>query len=191
MKRTEEACPDIIRFYRFDGMKEVFMIKPGKWFSGILLVLLVGFAPALFAAEEAAKPKPKAHAAAMPVVWPADQLKWVDAPGAPAGVKMAVLWGDPAKGALGAIDKFPAGFKAELHTHSSDLHNVVLSGTLIHSPEGGPEVKLGPGSYLFLPHTYKHTTACDAASECTLFVQAAGKFDIKMVGEKKAAPVKK
>jgi len=166
------------------------VIKPGKWFSGIVLVLLVGVAPAIFAAEVPMKPKPKAHAAAAkPIIWPTDQLKWTDA-GVP-GVKIAVLWGDPDKGAFGAIHKFPAGFKAAPHTHSSDLHSVVVSGTLIHSPEGGPETRLGPGSYLFLPHTYKHTTACDAASECMLFTHGAGKFDINMVGEKKEAAAKK
>ena len=65
------------------------MIKPGKWFSGIVLVLLAGFAPAIFAAEVPMKPKPKAHASAKPVVWPVEDLKWVDTLGAPAGVKMA------------------------------------------------------------------------------------------------------
>ena len=37
---------------------------------------------------------------------------------------------------------------------------------------------------------YRHTTTCDKASECLFFVEASGKFDIKMVeGEK--APAKK
>lgn len=36
------------------------------------------------------------------------------------------------------------------------------------------------------PPTEKHTTACDAASECVMFVEANGKFDIKVAGEKKA-----
>jgi quercetin dioxygenase-like cupin family protein len=170
--------------------KEVFMTNPGKWFSGFLLVLLAGFAPALFGAEEAAKPKPKAHAAAKAVIWPADQLKWTDVAGAP-GAKVAVLWGDPDKGAFGALHKLPAGFKAELHTHSADLRSVVVSGTIIHSPEGGPETKLGPGSYVFLPHTYKHTTACDAASDCVFFTSGNGKFDLKLVGEKKEGAAKK
>jgi quercetin dioxygenase-like cupin family protein len=98
---------------------------------------------------------------------------------------MAVLWGDPTKGAYGALHKFPAGFKAGLHTHSADLHNLVVSGTLIHGTEDGKETRLGPGSYIFEPHTYKHTTACDAASECVILVTANGKFDVNMVEKRK------
>ena len=118
-----------------------------------------------------------------PVIRPADQLTWVDAPEGN-GVKVAVLWGDPSKEAFGAIHKFPAGFKAPLHTHSSDLHCVVVSGTIIHGSADGKMTKLGPGSYALVPHTYVHTTACDPASECQMFVHANGKFDLKPAGAK-------
>jgi hypothetical protein len=63
---------------------------------------------------------------------------------------------------------------------------VIVSGTWIHSPEGKPETRLGPGSYLYQPGgNYRHTTACDKASECIIFAESAGKFDIKMVEEPK------
>jgi len=162
-----------------------------RQFSGALILIggiaaMASGAPASTSAKPAEAPaKTKTmHAMAKPIVWPAADLKWVPTPGAPTGVLMAVLWGDPAKGPHGAIHKFPAGFKAGLHTHSADLHCVVISGTMIHGEEDGKETRLGPGSYLFDPHTEKHTTACDAASECQMFVQASGKFDIKMVEEK-------
>src|SRR4249920_1395040 len=92
----------------------------------------------------------KAHAAgaAKPVILPAADVKWVDAPNAPAGVKQAVLWGDPAKGRFGVLEKFPAGFSAPLHSHSATLRLVIISGTVIHGPEGKPEVRLAAGSYL-------------------------------------------
>ena len=124
-----------------------------------------------------------------PVIWPAGDLKWTDAPGAPPGVKQVTLWGDSTKGAYGAMQKFPAGFSAPLHTHSADLKIVVVSGTVIHGPEGQPEVRLSAGSYLYLPSTYKHTTACDKSSECVFFLESNGKFDVKPVEEK--APAKK
>lgn len=166
------------------------MTKLGKGFSGFVCLAVFGVAAASFGADaaakaEGAKAKPAMHAMAKPVVWPAADIKWMDAPGAPAGVKMAVLWGDPTKGPHGAFHKFPAGFKAALHTHSADLRQVVVSGTMIHGEADGKETRLGPGSYLFGPHTEKHTTACDAASECVMFVEANGKFDIKMAEEKK------
>ncbi|HEX5855067.1 MAG TPA: cupin domain-containing protein [Thermoanaerobaculia bacterium] len=139
--------------------------------------------------EGKAKAAPKA-AAGKAVIWPATDLKWVDIEGGPAGVKVADLWGDHTKGAYGAMMKFPAGFAAPLHTHSSDAHLVIVSGTFIHGPEGKPEVRLPAGSYLKQPANYRHTTACDKASECVFFVEGKGKFDIKMVEEGKA-PAKK
>jgi quercetin dioxygenase-like cupin family protein len=106
--------------------------------------------------------------------------------GAPPGPVLSTLWGDPTKGAYGAIEKFPAGFSAPLHTHSGDHKIVIISGTWIHGEDGKPDVRLGAGSYLFQPANQKHTTACDAASECVFFLESKGKFDIKMVEEKKA-----
>lgn len=120
------------------------------------------------------------------VVWPAADLKWEALAGAPPGPMLATLWGDPTKGAYGAIEKFPAGFSAPLHTHSTDHKVVVISGTWIHGEEGKPEVRLPAGSYLFQPSNRRHTTACDKASECVFFIESNRKFDIKMVDEARA-----
>jgi quercetin dioxygenase-like cupin family protein len=146
-------------------------------------------AAALAQNSEAGKAK-AAHKAAAPVVWPAGDLKWTDVEGAPSGVKGVTLFGDPAKGSFGAVQKFPAGFSAPLHTHSADLRIVVVSGTVIHGPEGKPEVRLPAGSYLYLPSTYRHTTGCDKAAECVFFIEGNRKFDVKPVGPAKA-PAKK
>ena len=150
-------------------------------------------AAALAQNSEAGKAKAGLKASAPgPVVWPAGDLKWTDVEGAPPGVKRATLFGDPAKGPFGAVQKFQAGFSAPLHTHSADLRIVVVSGTVIHGPEGKPEVRLPAGSYLYLPSTYRHTTACDKASECVFFIEGDRKFDVKMVEAPKAkAPAKK
>jgi anti-sigma factor ChrR (cupin superfamily) len=147
-----------------------------------------------------ASPKPKSapkSAASRLVVEPASDLKWtdLDPKGAP-GVKIVDVWGDHAKGAFGAFLKFPAGFAAPLHTHTNDFKIVIVSGTMIQGPEGKPEFRLGPGSYLMQPGgNYKHTTACDQASDCVFFVQSTGKFDLKVVdaakAEKAAEPEKK
>jgi quercetin dioxygenase-like cupin family protein len=162
------------------------MSKCSKRLAVLFSVVALGLVSILSAAEKAAAPAAKhpAHTAVKPVIWPAADIKWVDAPGEP-GVKIAVLWGDPEKGAFGAIHKFPAGFKAPLHTHSADLHCLVISGTIIHGDEKGTETRLPAGSYLFAPHTDKHTTACAEGGECQLFVQGNGKFDIKPVADKK------
>ena len=153
-------------------------------------VALVGALVALFlsttAHAEAAQAK--APAGGKSVLWAAGDLKWVDVPNLP--VKTAVLWGDPAKGAHGALHKFPAGFEAPLHHHTADHHALVVSGTAILTPEGEAPKRLGPGSYFAFTGKKKHTTKCDAASECVLFVDCSGPWDLVMADAKKAAPKK-
>jgi quercetin dioxygenase-like cupin family protein len=119
------------------------------------------------------------------VVSPAADMKWEALADAPPGPTLATLWGDPTKGAYAAIEKFPAGFTVPFHTHPGDHKIVIISGTWIHGEEGKPEARLGAGSYLFQPANQKHTTACDAASECVFFIQSSGKFGVKIVEEKK------
>ncbi len=156
----------------------------------VVLILLAAAVLAQGSGAAKAKSAPKS-AASKAVMWPAGDLKWEDLADAPPGVKVVDLWGKHTKGAYGALMKFPAGFSAGLHTHTSDMRIVVVSGTFIHGPEGKPEVRLTAGSYLKQPGgNYRHTTACDKASECVFFVEGSGKFDIKMVEEGKA-PAKK
>jgi anti-sigma factor ChrR (cupin superfamily) len=116
------------------------------------------------------------------VVMPAADMKWTDlGPGAP-GVKIAGLWGNHATGAFGALIKLPAGFAAPLHTHTSEMKLVIVSGTYVQAPEGKPEFRLGPGSYFRQPAgDYRHTTSCDKASDCVFFVESKGAFDLKPV----------
>ena len=156
-------------------------------------IALVLAAPVL--AQPSGEPKanqaPKAGPG-QPIFMPAGDLKWtdLDPKGAP-GVKVANLWGDHAKGAFGAYFKLPAGFAVPLHTHTHAMKVVFLSGTYIQAPEGKGEVRLGPGSYMMQPGgNYRHTTSCDKASECLIFVESSGKFDLKPV-EAGKAPAKK
>ena len=162
------------------------MTKVWQRIVGVSAVVLFFVAVAAGADEPKAAAKAKAPAAAKhQIVWPVGDLKWINMPGTPPDVKAAVLWGDPEKGPHGALHKFPAGFVAPLHTHSADLHIVIVSGTMISAPEGGPEKKYPAGSYYFIPSTYRHVTKCDTGSECVAFVEANGKFDIMVAGEKK------
>jgi quercetin dioxygenase-like cupin family protein len=130
----------------------------------------------------AATSAPKTKAAKGAVLMPAASMKWTELdPNAP-GVMIANLWGDHTKGAFGALNKFPAGWSAPLHTHTHDMRAVVVSGTWIHTPEGKPEVRLGPGSYFMQPGgSYRHVSACDKASECVVFIESNGAFDMKPV----------
>lgn len=121
--------------------------------------------------------------ASTPVFMPPGNVPWTDLDpvGAP-GIKIADLWGDHTKSAYGAFLKFPAGFMSPLHTHTSAIRAIVLSGTYTQTPEGKPEVRLGPGSYMLQPGgSYKHISGCDKASECLLFIESDGMFDLNVV----------
>jgi anti-sigma factor ChrR (cupin superfamily) len=123
-----------------------------------------------------------------PAPMPAADLNWtdLDPAGAP-GVKVADLWGSHQKAAFGAFFRLPAGFAAPLHTHTHDMKLVIVSGTYIQGPEGKPEFRLGPGSYLMQPGgNYRHTTSCDQTSECLFFVESNGPFDLQPVVAEKA-----
>ncbi|HYK42112.1 MAG TPA: DUF4437 domain-containing protein [Thermoanaerobaculia bacterium] len=124
---------------------------------------------------------------------PAADLKWTEIDPKTPGVMIADVWGNHATGPFAAFIKFPAGMTAPLHTHTADMRLAVVSGTIIHGPDGKPEVRLGPGSFLGQPGGYKHTTACDKASECVFYIESKGKFDLKPVEAPKAAaaPAKK
>jgi hypothetical protein len=152
---------------------------------------MLAFVISMFlAAPVLAQPSGEAKAKKAPMAGPvqpvftqAADLKWtdLDPTGAP-GVKIVDLWGDHTKGAYGAYLKLPAGFAAPLHTHTHAMKVVFISGTYIQAPEGKPEVRLGPGSYMMQPGgNYKHTTSCDKASDCVFFVESSGKFDLKPV----------
>ena len=141
------------------------------------LGIVVCFVLAVSVAQGADAKKAKPAASKNTIVLPAD-LKWVDAPDAP-GVKFADVVGDHTKGAYAMFIKFPAGFAAPMHTHTSDINVVIVSGTVIHGPEGKPEVRLPPGSFMKQAGgSYRHTTACDKASECVMFSESKGKFDL-------------
>ena len=142
---------------------------------------LLAFLFAGFVLAQAAAPAHKDTNA--PVFVPSADLKWTDLdPQRGPGVKVADISGDHSKGAFSAFIKFPAGFAAPLHTHTNAMKMVVISGTFVQQPEGKPEFRLGPGSYLFQPGgDYKHTTACDKASDCVIFAEGIGAFDIKPV----------
>lgn len=115
---------------------------------------------------------------------PVDKLEWKDAPNGPAGVKTAVLWGDPAKGAHAAMMKLPAGAAAPLHHHTADHGVTVVSGTVVLTPEGESEVRLPAGSAFRFTGKKRHTTSCEAGADCVLAVSANGPWDL-VLEEKK------
>jgi anti-sigma factor ChrR (cupin superfamily) len=179
-RRVDESCHDMDCFLSTLVPVRRHTMRPRNILAFSISVILA--APLVAQTPGAAKVS-KAPQASQPVFTAAADLKWtdLDPKGAP-GVKVATLWGDPAKGAFGAYFKLPAGFAVPLHTHTNAMKVVFISGTYIQAPEGKSEVRLGPGSYMMQPGgNYRHTTSCDKASDCVFFVESSGKFDLKPV----------
>jgi len=157
--------------------------------SAVFLATSFALAAAALAQEPGGSKAKSVSKADTPIFMPAADLKWVDLDptGAP-GIKIADVWGDHTKSGYGAFIKFPAGFLSGLHTHTNAIKIVVISGTYTQTPGGKTEMRLGPGSYEYQPAgNYKHISGCDKASECLLFIESTGKFDLKPVEAAKAA----
>ena len=88
-----------------------------------------------------------------PVVVPAAAVKWTDVPPfLPPGAKLAVVSGDPGKPEPFTVRlQMPNGYKIAPHTHPTDEHVTVLSGTFRAAMGTTWDDKalgdLGPGSY--------------------------------------------
>ena len=114
------------------------------------------------------------------ILWAPEDIKWKAMPSGPPGVMAVDLWGDQTKGAYGGFTKFPAGFKAPLHYHSSDIKIVVIQGAYTYNGK-----EYGPGSYVFIPAGLKHESGGVENSETIFFIEQPGKFDVKPVGSVK------
>ena len=110
----------------------------------------------------------------------AEELTWVPNPEAPNDVSVAVVRGSMKKGPHAAFHKFRPGLVMENHTHSADLHAVVISGTFVSGPEANPKT-FGPGSYADVPGNVPHISKCEGTVPCILYIETSGKFDMKPV----------
>jgi quercetin dioxygenase-like cupin family protein len=115
---------------------------------------------------------------------PAEDVKWNDVPDM-AGVQMAVVDGDPSKGPSHFFVKFAGGFAAPVHQHTANHFVTVVAGTVTLTVDGN-EQKLGPGSFFAFSNKTKHATACAAGADCILSIDARGKWDVVMEGQKAA-----
>jgi len=105
-------------------------------------------------------------------------LKWVELPERK-GMQVAALSGDPKTGAYTQIRKVPAGTDNPLHSHSSEITNVIISGVWYTGPNSASAKDFGPGSVITMPADWIHVSGCRAGSECVFYQQGKGKFDFK------------
>jgi hypothetical protein len=105
-------------------------------------------------------------------------LKWVELPERK-GMQFAVLSGDPKTGAYTQIRKVPPGTDNPLHSHSSEITNVIISGIWYTGSNSTTARDFGPGSVITMPADWVHVSGCRPGSECLFYQQGKGKFDFK------------
>ena len=115
----------------------------------------------------------------------AGDLKWIDAPaGLPAGGKIAILAGDPAKAGPFVIRlQMPPGYKIQPHTHPTAEHVTVISGTLKlgmgAKADDAASHDLTAGAFAVMPAGMQHFAG--SASGCIVQIHGTGPFEIKYV----------
>ena len=118
------------------------------------------------------------------------ELNWVELTERK-GMQFATLSGDPTKGEYTQMRKVPAGTDNPLHTHSSEIKNVVISGVWYTGKDAASVRDFGPGSVVVMPADWVHVSGCRAGSECLLYQEGKGKFDFKPTATKASAMPKK
>jgi quercetin dioxygenase-like cupin family protein len=106
-------------------------------------------------------------------------LKWTELPERK-GMQFALLSGDPKTGAYTQMRKVPAGTDNPLHSHSSELKNVIISGVWYTGLDSASAKDFGPGSVVMMPANWVHVSGCRSGSDCVFYQEGKGKFDFKV-----------
>ena len=138
-----------------------------------VIVAIAGASTGLLAQENARKPESTA-----PLMVSFTDLKWVELPERK-GMQFAVLTGDPKIGAYTQIRKVAAGTDNPLHSHSSEIKNVIISGVWYTGKDAPSAKDFGPGSVVMMPADWVHVSGCRSGSDCVFYQEGKGKFDFK------------
>jgi hypothetical protein len=128
----------------------------------------------------AEKGAPKQHNRQAPRMMAFADLEWTELP-EKKGVVFAALSDDPRTGEYTLIRKVHAGTDNPLHTHSSEIKNVIISGVWYTGADSSSIRDFGPGSVLVMPANWRHVSGCRAGSDCVFYQEGKGKFDYKPV----------
>lgn len=144
------------------------------------LALAAVLAASVAAAQQETKPAAPAHRMVQgaEVVWGAGP------PALPAGVKMAVLSGDPGQpGPFTIRAHMPAGYTVPAHWHPTDEHVTVISGTIAMGLGDKLDEKalhdLKPGGFAHMPANVRHFAR--AKTETVIQVHGMGPFALTYV----------
>lgn len=125
-----------------------------------------------------------------PIMMSPTDMKWTELPERK-GMQFALLSGDPKTGAYTQMRKVPAGTDNPLHSHSSELKNVIISGVWFTGTDAASARDFGPGSIVMMPANWVHVSGCRAGSECVFYQEGKGKFDFKPAASEAATTPRK
>ena len=128
------------------------------WLSLGILGLIFSFI-FLFAQEEPSIPK--VDVTPPPVFLKPADLHWADGPAAvPKGAKVALVYGNPAKGPYAQFVKVPKGYTFKPHFHGENESVALISGTVVAGFGDKIDLKSGTtlsaGGYGFIPAGTAH-----------------------------------
>jgi hypothetical protein len=110
-------------------------------------------------------------------------LEWKELPERK-GMQFAVLSGDPKAGEYTQMRKVPAGTDNPLHSHGSEIKNVIISGVWYTGADAASARDFGPGSIVMMPADWVHVSGCRAGGDCLFYQEGKGKFDFKPAAAK-------
>jgi len=131
-----------------------------------------------FVGSAMADPTPSQQHDRPPMMQSFESLKWEKLPERP-GMQFSVLTGDPKVGPYTQVRQVPAGTNNPLHSHSSGLTNVVISGVWYTGADEATAKDFGPGSVIFMPGGWPHVSGCRPGHDCVFYQDGDGKFDFK------------
>jgi hypothetical protein len=156
-------------------IKEVYMSK-------LFFVLMTLSLSTVLGDDKADKSAAAAKSSDTPLMVSFTDLKWTELPERK-GMQFAVLSGDPKTGEYTQIRKVPAGTDNPLHSHSSKLKNVIISGVWYTGADAASAKDFGPGSVVMMPADWVHVSGCRSGSDCVFYQEGKGKFDFVPAAE--------
>jgi len=125
-----------------------------------------------------AQEAPQKQESKSPLMASFTDLKWSELPERK-GMQFSVLSGDPKTGPYTQVRTVPAGTDNGLHSHSSELTNVIISGVWFTGSDSASARDFGPGSVVMMPADWVHVSGCRAGADCVFYQEGKGKFNFK------------
>ena len=113
-------------------------------------------------------------------------LTWEPIDGISQGAEVAVLNGNPEKGASEVMIRLPAGYLFPHHSHSSREVLFLSEGEITYVADDSSKQNLKANSYLDLPSGTKHSVLCNQ-QPCLIYARYEQPFDLILSPSPKVA----